>query len=157
RQLRQVMRLVDLSHDAFSVRDSEGSIIEWNRGCCELYGYTREEALGRQKWELLHTAAVGHSIPEVETKLLEEGRWSSEFIHRTQDVRVVTVESQLLLESLDGRRLVLASSRDVTARKRLEERQRLLLAELSHRVKNTLAVVQSIAHQTHRRSGSGEE
>jgi len=69
----------------------------------------------------------------------------------------LTVESRIQLEALDGQRLVLESTRDITGRKRLEERQRLLLAELSHRVKNMLAVVQSIAHQTHRRSSSGEQ
>ncbi|MFM9849064.1 MAG: PAS domain S-box protein [Hyphomicrobiaceae bacterium] len=37
---------------------------------------------------------------------------------------------------------------DITARKKVEERQQLLLAELNHRVKNTLAIVQSIAAQT---------
>lgn len=41
-------------------------------------------------------------------------------------------------------------SLDVTARKRADERQRLLLDELNHRVKNTLATVQSIAIQTSR-------
>ncbi|MDF2764017.1 MAG: histidine kinase [Rhodospirillales bacterium] len=43
---------------------------------------------------------------------------------------------------------------DITERKMFEEHQRLLLAELSHRVKNTLAVVHSIALQTLRRSSS---
>ena len=41
-------------------------------------------------------------------------------------------------------------SLDVTDRKRAEERQRVLVAELNHRVKNTLAIVQSLALQTHR-------
>ena len=41
-------------------------------------------------------------------------------------------------------------SLDVTARKAADERQRLLLDELNHRVKNTLATVQSIARQTTR-------
>jgi two-component sensor histidine kinase len=39
---------------------------------------------------------------------------------------------------------------DITARKASEERQRLLLDELNHRVKNTLATVQSLAWQTGR-------
>lgn len=39
---------------------------------------------------------------------------------------------------------------DVSDRKAWETRQRLLLSELSHRVKNTLAVVQSMARQTFR-------
>lgn len=39
----------------------------------------------------------------------------------------------------------------VLERKRTEEHQRLLVNELNHRVKNTLAIVQSIANQTFRR------
>jgi PAS domain S-box-containing protein len=39
-------------------------------------------------------------------------------------------------------------ARDVTRRKENENRQKLLLGELNHRVKNTLATVQSIARQT---------
>ncbi len=38
--------------------------------------------------------------------------------------------------------------RDITSRKEADERQRLLIAELNHRVKNTLATVQSLARQT---------
>jgi two-component sensor histidine kinase len=44
--------------------------------------------------------------------------------------------------------------RDVNDRKEAEQRQRLLLDELNHRVKNTLTTVQSIAMQTSRGSGS---
>ena len=41
-------------------------------------------------------------------------------------------------------------AQDVTARKKWEEHQRLLVNELNHRVKNTLAVVQALAQQTFR-------
>ena len=55
--------------------------------------------------------------------------------------------------------LAILTMRDITAREEAEERQKLLLAELSHRVKNTLAVVQGIARQSlsggaHGRSGA---
>nr|WP_279306677.1 HWE histidine kinase domain-containing protein [Microvirga solisilvae] len=45
---------------------------------------------------------------------------------------------------------------DITARKKAEERQTLLINELNHRVKNTLATVQSLAFQTMRSSRSPE-
>ncbi|AWN44022.1 PAS domain-containing protein [Methylobacterium durans] len=45
---------------------------------------------------------------------------------------------------------------DVTERVRGEEHQRLLINELNHRVKNTLATVQAIAHQTFRRDHSAK-
>jgi two-component system CheB/CheR fusion protein len=45
---------------------------------------------------------------------------------------------------------------DITQRRRKEQHQHLLLAELGHRIKNTLTVVQSISAQTMRRSASLE-
>jgi PAS domain S-box-containing protein len=49
---------------------------------------------------------------------------------------------------------IFAEGSDVTERVRSEEHQRLLLNELNHRVKNTLATVQSIASQTLRTADS---
>src|SRR6185437_12094486 len=43
---------------------------------------------------------------------------------------------------------IAGASRDLTERKQGEERQRLLLNELNHRVKNTLATIQAVAWQT---------
>jgi two-component sensor histidine kinase/PAS domain-containing protein len=43
---------------------------------------------------------------------------------------------------------------DMTERKRVEEQQTTMVAELNHRVKNILAIVQSVAAQTVRSSGS---
>ncbi|MFL5112976.1 MAG: HWE histidine kinase domain-containing protein, partial [Microvirga sp.] len=57
----------------------------------------------------------------------------------------------------DGSLRLVGVSQDVTERKTAEERRELLLNELNHRVKNTLATVQSIAAQTARGAGSIEE
>jgi PAS domain S-box-containing protein len=48
----------------------------------------------------------------------------------------------------DGSVAQLATTRDVTDRRRAEERRQVLINELNHRVKNTLAIVQSLAQQT---------
>ncbi len=52
------------------------------------------------------------------------------------------------LDITERRQWELALEQEVAERRRAEERQRLLVAELNHRVKNTLATVQSIARQT---------
>ena len=52
---------------------------------------------------------------------------------------------------------LLSIGRDITFQKNADERQKMLLAELAHRVKNTLAVVQSIAAQTFRNAPTIEE
>jgi two-component system CheB/CheR fusion protein len=157
RQLRQQKNLVELSREPIFMWDFDGGILEWNRGCEELYGFTREEAIGRQKEQLLSSSGAGFSFADVRRELLEDGSWSGELTQRTKDGDILTVESRIQLENVDGHRLVLESTRDITERKAMEEHQRLLLAELSHRVKNTLAVVQAIAHQTQRSAHSTED
>ena len=57
-------------------------------------------------------------------------------------------------DKIDG---VVITFVDITDRKAWETRQALLLGELTHRVKNTLTVVQSIAHLSLRSSASSEE
>lgn len=58
----------------------------------------------------------------------------------------------------DGTPLTMAGvSIDITERKRSEEHRMLLTAELNHRVKNSMAMVQSIAHQTLRSAKTLEE
>jgi two-component sensor histidine kinase len=50
----------------------------------------------------------------------------------------------------ENARLYAAAQREIEERRRAEEHQKLLINELNHRVKNTLATVQSIAAQTRR-------
>jgi two-component system CheB/CheR fusion protein len=157
RKLRQETQLVELARDPIFIWDFSGTIVEWNRGSEQLYGYSRDEAVGKKKERLLGTIVPGGSFAELRVKLLDEGNWSGELKHRTKDGRELTIESRIILETVDGQQLALESTRDITERKAWEAQQRLLLRELTHRVKNTLTVVQSIAHQTRRFSKSYEE
>ena len=156
-QLRQDQRLVELSRDPIFIWDFDDGIVFWNRGSEELYGYSRAEALGKRKDQLLQTEVPGSSFAELRSKLLTEGGFSGEVRHRTKDGRPLTIETRILLETMGGRRLALESTRDVTERKQWERRQHLLLGELAHRVRNTLAVVQAIAHQSLRTAKSSEQ
>jgi two-component sensor histidine kinase len=58
------------------------------------------------------------------------------------------IEASISQTSIAGEKLFTAIVRDITERQRAENMQRLLLAELDHRVKNALATVQAIAMQT---------
>ena len=155
RQLLRQKELVSLSHEAIFVWNFDGTIVDWNRGCEELYGYSRSEAIGKRKEELLRGDA--ENLGPLRAALLEHGSWNGERRHRTKAGLELMVEVRLQLESFDDERLVLESSRDMTERRLWERRQELLLRELNHRVRNTLAVVQAIAYQTQRRSSSLNE
>jgi two-component system, chemotaxis family, CheB/CheR fusion protein len=150
-------RVVSLSHEPIFIWDFDDGVLEWNRGCEELYGYAREEVLGKDKGGILATVVPGASFDALKAKLLKDGSWSGELKHRAKDGRELTVEARLELALLDGRRLVLESTHDITDRKRWEERQRLMVNELNHRVRNTLSVVQAIAHHTLRSKRSSQD
>lgn len=119
--LEQQAHLLDLSYDAIFVWELHGRIRYWNRAAAELYGWTREEALGRVSNELLKTI---HPIgwPEVETTLCQEGHWHGELLHQTRDGRLLVVDSRhVLVREENGQLLVLETNRDQTARKQAEE------------------------------------
>jgi two-component sensor histidine kinase len=76
---------------------------------------------------------------------------------RRKDGSEVPVEIGLSsMKTVDGP-MTLAAVVDISSRKRADLQRELLLAELNHRVKNTLAVVQGIAHQTFKDSDASHE
>ena len=155
--LRADQRLVQLSRDPIFIWDFDGGIVFWNRGSEELYGYSSQEAIGKRKDLLLHTEVPDSSFPALRAKLLADGSYSGEVRHRTKDGRELIIETRIVLENIGGKRLALESTRDVTERKQWDKRQQMLLGELAHRVRNTLAVVQAIAHQSLRTAKSSHE
>ncbi len=155
--LQQQKHLIDLSRDPIFVWDFDNGIVDWNRGSEQLYGFSRDEALGKGKEQLLGTTVPGSSFAELKAKLLRDRSWAGELRQKTKSGDELTVESRLQLENFNGRRLVLESTRDVTARRASERRLQLLLGELTHRVRNTLAVVQAIARHSMRNSKTKED
>ncbi len=114
RQLRQQKRLVDMSRDPIFVWDYDSGIRGMEsrrRGTLRLQC---GEAIGRRKEDLLGTAVPDSSFAALKAKLLQDGSWSGEVRQRTKDGRQLIIESQLQLESFDGRRLVLENADDVT-------------------------------------------
>ena len=148
-RLRQLARVIELSHEAILVWSPEDGILLWNKGCEELYGYRRSEALGQQTHNLLATRHPS-GLAAFEVQLKREGEWSGEILHRAKDGSEVWVDSRQELIKAGGRNLVLETNRDITDRRRADIIRDLLVAELDHRVKNMLAIVQSLAAQTAR-------
>lgn len=148
-RLRQMARLIELSHEAILVWDLQDGIVLWNEGCEELYGFSRTEAVGNKSHDLLRTVHP-MGTPAFLKRLIEDGEWAGELQHVAKDGSTVWVDSRQELIRFGERSVVLETNRDITERRRADATRDLLIAELNHRVKNTLAVVQSIATQTAR-------
>jgi len=112
-RLGQQKTLLDLLRDPVAVWDLDGGILEWNRGCEALFGYTRAEALGQHKEQLLATVTPGTSFEEIKAVLLRDGKWAGRMQQKRKDGTPMVVEANLQLEALDGKRVVLESMRAV--------------------------------------------
>ena len=119
--LQQQGRLIELSEDPIFAWNVDSGIMQWNAGCERLYGYSRDQALGRSPHDLLRTVHPV-SLEEFHKQLVEHGQWAGELRHRVRDGREVVVESHQQLIRADGRRVVLETNRDITDRKRAAER-----------------------------------
>ena len=113
-------KLLDNAQDAIIVQDINTRILYWNKGAERLFGWTAEEAMGRQIVEIFP-----YILPEVEkikAFVLEHGEWTGELQKPNRNGRVLAVESRCtLLRGEDGQpRSILAINTDITERKAAE-------------------------------------
>jgi PAS domain S-box-containing protein len=101
--LPQEPDLLDLLHDTVMIRDIDGTIHYWNRAAYEMYGWTREEAVGNVSHELLQTS-FPDSLEKIEGELTEKGLWEGQLVHTRRNGRPVTVNSRWVLRQDHPRR-----------------------------------------------------
>ncbi len=133
--LLEQARLLDLTHDAIFVRDMDKRVVFWNRGAEELYGWTKEHALGRHSLELLHTE-FPENPDDVEAEIAREGRWEGELVHTGQDGRRIVVASRWSLQRDNAGNpiAILETNNDITERRAAQDKLRQINAELELRV-----------------------
>jgi len=134
---------------AIFTMDLDGTITSWSRGAEQILGYSRTEAIGMPFGELFtppdrEAGADRHELENAKQKgRAEDTRWhlrkdGSRFWGNGMTMGIFGPELTGLMKIL----------RDETPAKLAEDQRVLLLNELNHRIKNTLATVQSIAEQT---------
>ena len=119
-QLQEQASLLDLSHDAILVRDSEQRIIYWNRSAQRMYGYSREQAIGRTANELLRTR-YPEALDSILAHVHRAGYWEGEIVQATAGGREIIVFSQWALEMHEGKPWrYLETNADITERVQTE-------------------------------------
>ena len=147
---RRLAAVVEFSDDAILTKDIDGVITSWNRGAERLFGYTAEETIGK-----LITILVPDDRRDEEREILGRIRRGErvdhyETVRRCKDGSLLDI-SLTISPLKDAQGKIIGASkiaRDITERRRAQERQKLLINEIQHRTKNTLAIVQAIATQT---------
>jgi two-component system, chemotaxis family, CheB/CheR fusion protein len=143
------------------VLDGKLRVQSVNPTFCEAFACPAEQSHGYLLHELDHGA---WDIPELRRLLLDtlEREQAFEGFEIEHDFprlgrRHMLLNARRIARDSNRSDLILLAIEDVTARMEADMRRDTLVGELSHRVKNMLAMVQSIGSQTLRRSGSLEE
>src|SRR5687767_7804963 len=118
--------ILDLVHDSIVVRDLDGRILEWNAAAEALYGWSRDEAIGRDLDELL-SCREPQAVPLMEAKLLADGCWEGELCRTTRGGAEIWVDLRWSLrrDGEGGPGCIVETGRDVTAKRAAEEAARL--------------------------------
>jgi diguanylate cyclase (GGDEF)-like protein/PAS domain S-box-containing protein len=130
--LAEKAALLDLTQDAIVVRDMRDRILFWNSGAESLYGWTSQEALGRNTFELLKAEFFG-TAQAMRSDLLSRGHWEGESTQQRRDGSKVMVSSRSALQrDAEGEPVrILTINNDITAHKEIESRLWVLTERLS--------------------------
>jgi PAS domain S-box-containing protein len=117
-------RLLDLTNDAILVRDASDRITFWNKGATDMYGFSKEEAIGRVSHDLFR-AEFPEPLASIKEKLLRDGQWARELTHTcaTGARKMVSTRQIVERDAWGNIRSVLESNRDITATKQAAEAQ----------------------------------
>jgi two-component system CheB/CheR fusion protein len=155
----QILRLANVF-----ICDLDDHIILWNAACEELFGYTRQEAVGRLSVELLSTE-FSQSLDAIKEVLLAKGSWEGEVVQVTRTGDRLSIATRWILHRKESGEpsAILKTFHDVTARKRAEDDLRQaekykdqFLSMLSHELRNPLAAILS-SLELLRENGNDEE
>jgi PAS domain S-box-containing protein len=154
---RRLRELLEALPAAIYTTDAEGRITFYNQAAVEMSG--RVPKLGSDLWCVTWRLYWPDGTPMRHDECpmavaLKEGRVirdAEAVAERPDGSRVPFVPYPTPLRDAEGRIVGgINMLVDISARKEAETRQRMLIDELNHRVKNTLATVQSLAGQTAR-------
>jgi len=141
---------LDLASDAIMVRDLQGTLLFWNGAAERIYGWAREEVIGRSVLEVLHSDPK--QLAEVNRLTISQGVWHGELQHLTKDRREITSEarSTLIRDNEGHPKSILAIITDITEKKKFEAQvirsQRMdsigtLAGGIAHDLNNILAPI----------------
>jgi PAS domain S-box-containing protein len=141
-RFRAIAAIVESSEDAVLTKDLDGVITSWNQGAQRLFGYMPEEAIGKPGTILI--PADRHDEEPTILARIRRGERVEHYdtIRQRKDGSAVDISLTISPVRNPEGKIVGASkiARDISERRRAEERQHLILREMDHRVKNLFAL-----------------
>lgn len=140
----ELVQALDLTHTV--IRELDGTILLWTQGAEFLYGWSKEEALGRRTHDLLRTKFPA-PLSTINDSLLNAGEWQGELLHTTKEGRTVSVASHWMLRPRgDEHAHVIEVNNDVSALRGLHAELQKVNAKLERAVSELASFAYEVAH-----------
>jgi PAS domain S-box-containing protein len=147
---QRLAAIVQSSEDAIVGKDLNGTITSWNGSAERLFGYTAEDAIGKPITILIPEDRLQEEADII--RRLRSGQHVEHFetVRRRQDGTPIEISVAVSPIKNSAGEVIGASktARDITERKRRDERIVVLAREAEHRSKNLLATVQATIRLT---------
>jgi PAS domain S-box-containing protein len=158
-QLRWLASIVESSNDPIISAGIDHHITSWNRAAERLFGYTSDEAIGRPIASLIPPDRHDEQRTIFQRISRAERIENYETVRLRKDGSSVDVSLTIsAVKDAEGKIAgVSAIYRDITTRRRAEAREKMLMAELDHRVKNVLSRVLMVVMSSRNGSSSIDE
>ncbi len=121
RKIREQAALLDVATDAIRVQTLTTKILFWNKGAERLYGWTPQEAVGKNSLSLLYKETPPQ-FKQAQKTVTDTGEWHGELHQVTKDGKEIIVESRwTLVRDLEEQpKSILVVNTDITRKKQLE-------------------------------------
>lgn len=154
--IREQASLLDKANDAIIVRGIDHKVKFWNKGSENLYGWTKEESLGKSILDLIYVNNT--DFANAESELLKYGNWKGEVTqnHKSGKQIVAEVHWTLVKDELGYNSSVLCINTDITSRKLAAEKiQKLAFYDQLTNLPNRLLFQERLLHAQSRNIRSG--
>lgn len=146
--MAQLAAIVEAANQAIFSFAPNGRIQNWNPAAEQLFQYGREEAVSKPFAALFPEGSKADYLQLFNARENEDARRLETVMERKDNSRFPVSVTVAPIRNGSKPSAVAVTIEDITERRQWENRRRLMNRELSHRVKNALAVVQAMAHHT---------
>lgn len=154
-KIAEQAQLLDITTDAILVKDLKGYVLYCNRSAEQIYGWNKQEIIGKKAYELLYPE-ISLELEEAVYKVVETGSWQGELDKVTKTGKNIIVASRwtLVRDEAGNPESILTVDTDITEKKQLENQflrtQRLeslgtLASGIAHDLNNILTPILAIA------------
>ncbi|MEQ1676226.1 MAG: PAS domain S-box protein [Chitinophagaceae bacterium] len=135
-QIDHLAAIVEQSSEAIISSGIDQRVISWNRGAEILFGYTKEQAIGKTAWELGMIKLTEQETENIGLLVLEKGSWNSEmrFYHKDGSSFTGTVTANAVKNKQGAISSIVFIINDISLRKQLEDHLKQHNEELEEKV-----------------------